>query len=41
MKKYDIGYDCLKDKMYDDALDQLEKEGKTLPQIRYGDKEKK
>ena len=28
-------YDCLKDMMIDEALDQLEREGKTLPQYRY------
>ena len=31
-------YDCWMDKMVDDALEQLEREGKTLPQIRYGEK---
>lgn len=28
-------YDCLKDKMVDEALDALEREGKTLPSIIY------
>ena len=28
-------YDCLKDKMVDEALDQLEKENKTLPRTIY------
>ena len=31
-------YDCWKDYEIDKALDELEKEGKTLPQIRYGEK---
>lgn len=28
-------YDCLKDKLIDEALDRLEKEGKTLPEYRF------
>lgn len=28
-------YDCLMDKMIDEALDHLEREGKTLPEYRY------
>ena len=27
--------DCLKDSLFDEAIEQLEREGKTLPQIRY------
>ena len=28
-------YDCLKDKMFDEALDQLERENRTLPNTIY------
>ncbi len=30
-------YDCLMDYLIDEALDRLERESETLPQIRYGE----